>query len=89
MSDRLKILFCFLEFFINSQEFENTDRSVIISLNEKVNSTFFILSKLDEYLNHNQTLNRLNSHIINLYIKQKLNENIQITFRHLVREKKF
>ncbi len=50
-----------------------------------MNSTFFILSKLDEYLNINQTSNQLNSQIINLNIKQKSTENIQITFRHLVR----
>jgi len=76
----------FLEFFVNSQEFENTDRSIIISLNEKVNSTFFILSKIDEYLNINQSSNILNSHIVNLNLKQKPKENIQITFRHLVRD---
>jgi hypothetical protein len=55
-------------------------------LNEKINSTFFILSKLDEYLNINQSLNKLNSHIINLNIKQKSKENLHITFRHLVRK---
>jgi len=75
--------FIFLEFFVNSQEYENNDRSIIISLNEKMNSTFFILSKLDEYLNINQSSNILNSHIINLNFKQKPKENIQITFQHL------
>jgi hypothetical protein len=79
--ERLK--FYFLEFFVNSQEFENSDRSVTISANEKLNSTFFILSPLDEYLNLNQSSNNLNSHILHLTTPH---ENLQITFRHLVSE---
>ncbi|CAF1306566.1 unnamed protein product [Rotaria sordida] len=73
----------YIEFFVNSQEYENKNRSIIISINNKINSTFFIISKLDEYLNINQSSNKLNSHIINLNIKQKNLENIQIIFRHL------
>ena len=76
----------FLEFFVNPEQFENTDQSVIISVDEKVNSAFFVISKLDEYLNIDQSMNKLNSHIVNLDMKEKVKKNIQITFRHLVRE---
>jgi hypothetical protein len=71
---------------VNSRQLENNDRSVIISIDKIVNSTFFIISKLDEYLNIKQSLNKLNSYVVSLNIKPKNRENIQITFRHLVRE---
>lgn len=80
------MILIFLDFFANSQQYENNDRSVIIFMDKNVNSTFFIISKLDEYLNINQSLNKLNSLIVNLNIKSNDKENIQITFRHLVRE---
>ncbi len=81
------IILIFLEFFVNPQQFENTDQSVIILVDEKVNSTFFVISKLAEYLNIDQSMNKLNSPIVNLNIKEKIKKHIQITFRHLVREK--
>lgn len=55
-------------------------------IDEKVNSTFFIISKFDEYLNINQSSNRLNSPIVTLNLKPKINNNIQIVFQHLVSE---
>ncbi|CAF1549584.1 unnamed protein product [Rotaria sp. Silwood1] len=73
----------YIEFFINSQEFENKNQSIRISIDRKINLTFFIISKLDEYLYINQSSNKLNSHLVNLNIKQNNIENIQITFRHL------
>ncbi|UJR09628.1 hypothetical protein I4U23_013862 [Adineta vaga] len=72
-----------IEFFVNSQQLENIDRSVVISMDEKMNVTFFVLSKLNEYLNQYQTNNKLNSPLVNLNGKQKLQQDIQITFQHL------
>lgn len=64
-----------LEFFVHPTELENTDQSVRISLAEQANSTiFFVVSNLSESVS-------LNSHIVNFYP----NENLQITFRHLVK----
>ena len=75
-------MFIFIvEFFVNSEKFENQDRSIIISMNKTNHSTFFIISKLNEYLNMNQLFN---SHIVNLNIKLKTKENIRIIFQHLV-----
>ncbi|CAF1294791.1 unnamed protein product [Adineta steineri] len=68
-----------IELFVNSQQFENTDRSIIILSDEKLNWTFFTISKLDKYLKKYQ----LNSHIVNLNMKQMPKKEIQIVFRHL------
>lgn len=57
----------------------------MISTDEPVNSTFFVVSNLDEYLNNNLSLAKLNSPIVNFNIKPETVENIRITFRHLVR----
>lgn len=57
----------------------------MISIDEPVNSTFFVVSNLDEYLNNNLSLAKLNSPIVNFNIKPETVENIRITFRHLVR----
>ncbi|CAM4872882.1 unnamed protein product [Rotaria socialis] len=71
-----------IEFYVNSQEFGNKDQSVIISMDENINSTFFTISKLDEYLNNNLSSAKLNSPIVSLHVKLKAIDNIRITFRH-------
>ncbi|CAF1110908.1 unnamed protein product, partial [Adineta ricciae] len=71
-----------IELFVNSQQLENLDRSVVISGDDKGNSTFFVLSKLNSYLNR-RAINKLNSPLVNFNRNEKLRGNIQIIFQHL------
>lgn len=76
--------FICLEFVVHSDQFENEDRSISIDTHQKLNRTFFILSKLPTDILLNDSSKILNSDIIHLNNLA----NLPVTFRHFVSERK-